>query len=354
MGVVMAINAQRALKVIVGDDVDDLFARAGAVKVNSSRVMIGAGPHAGTKVLDVAEERPGKTMHHADLLRELLAPIPPENMHASKKLVRIEEATSRPLTLHFSDNTSTPADALIGADSIFGFVRSHVLPPAHPAPMPVPVGWVGTINMVPTAKAREKLGAQWFEEDRQYGWCIGTTIAPWTREGGERRKAVDRAYLEGVYEGWEEWVKAGMIELLLDQADPAAYATYEHLDAPTYVNGHVCIAGDAAHAMAPWQGSGAAMALEDAVILGGLFAKIISPDEIPRLLHVYNEARRPRTQRIAKSSRQTGRILSGIDEDVGLDPGRMREALKDWWSFIYDFDLDAHIASAVKALENRA
>jgi salicylate hydroxylase len=140
--------------------------------------------------------------------------------------------------------------------------------------------------------------------------------------------------------------------LLLDQEKPTAFAQWEHFDAPTYVKGRVCIAGDAAHAMTPWQGSGAAMALEDAVILGSLFAQIDSPDQVGRILNVYDKVRRPRTQRVALSSRITGRILSGIDKEVGLDIIKLHDALKDRWIYIHEFNLDKHIETAIQELEN--
>jgi len=94
------------------------------------------------------------------------------------------------------------------------------------------------------------------------------------------------------------------------------WAQYEHVNAPAYVNGRVCIAGDAAHAMTPWQGSGAATAIEDAVVLGALFAQIRTSDV------------------------------------VGLDPVKMHDALVDRWGFIHDFDLDGHIKSAEAFLKN--
>lgn len=109
--------------------------------------------------------------------------------------------------------------------------------------------------------------------------------------------------------------------------------------------------GDAAHAMTPWQGSGAATALEDAVILGELFASIDSADKVEKVLKTYDIVRRPRSQRIAESSRLTGRILSGLGEGIGLDPKKMHEALKDRWSFIHDFDLEEHVKSAVALLQ---
>jgi salicylate hydroxylase len=132
------------------------------------------------------------------------------------------------------------------------------------------------------------------------------------------------------------------------------FAQYEHKNAPTYVKVRVCIAGDAAHAMTPWKGSGAATALEDAVILGPLFEQIRLPDEVEQVLKTYDTVRRPRSQRIAESSRQTGRILSGIADDIGLDPVKMHDALTNRRSFIHDFDLDGNIESTKASLKDKS
>jgi salicylate hydroxylase len=51
---------------------------------------------------------------------------------------------------------------------------------------------------------------------------------------------------------------------MLENPELKAYAHNHHaVDAPTYAKGAVCIMGDAAHCMTPWQGSGAGTAIED-------------------------------------------------------------------------------------------
>lgn len=132
------------------------------------------------------------------------------------------------------------------------------------------------------------------------------------------------------------------------------FAQHEHINAPTYVKGRVCIAGDAAHAMTPGQGSGAATALDDAAILGALFEQIGSPDEVEQILKTYDAICRPRSQRITESSRQTGRTLSGIANDIGLDPVKIRDTLTDPWGFIHDSNLDEHIRSAKASVLGRS
>ena len=108
--------------------------------------------------------------------------------------------------------------------------------------------------------------------------------------------------------------------------------------------------GDAAHAMTPWQGSGAAQAIEDAMVLRTLLAAIKTPEHIDGALLAYDEVRRPRTQRIVESSRATGMIMSGRGNGIGVDAAKMREALAERWAFIYDFDMNRHKEDALAAL----
>jgi 2-polyprenyl-6-methoxyphenol hydroxylase-like FAD-dependent oxidoreductase len=63
----------------------------------------------------------------------------------------------------------------------------------------------------------------------------------------------------------------------------------------------VVLTGDAAHAMTPNLGQGACQALEDAVVLGNVMA---SGDG----LAAYDRQRRPRTQMIARRSREIGTV----------------------------------------------
>ena len=106
--------------------------------------------------------------------------------------------------------------------------------------------------------------------------------------------------------------------------------------------------------MTPWQGSGAAQAIEDAMILRALFATIKTPEQLDSALQAYDEVRRPRTQRIVESSRITGQIMTGQGDGIGVDAEKMGEALSARWGFIYDFDLGKHKADALAALNRIA
>ncbi|KAI9881208.1 MAG: hypothetical protein M1830_007186 [Pleopsidium flavum] len=366
----LAVNAQRALSEIL-PAARDMLAHAGAVPMNSTRVVVGSGPAAGALVFDLAGTDPGLVVHRAALLRELLAPLPPAVMHASKKLVAInadDTTAGGSVILRFQDGSTERADALIGADGIFGVVRRYVLGADDPAAEPVFGGWWDCRNLVPFEKAKEKLGEEYFKENRQYGWvgdgafimhdvldngktiqCVGCCSEDWASD--ERKKALNREKLEASFATWIDGpIATGMIDLLLDQKEPRGFSQWEHKNAPTYANGRVCIMGDAAHAMTPWQGSGAAQAIEDAMILGTLLAAIKTPEQLDGALRAYDTVRRPRTQRIVESSRITGQIMTGRGAEIGVDPDKMREALATRWAFIHGFDMQKHKEKALTAL----
>ncbi len=108
---------------------------------------------------------------------------------------------------------------------------------------------------------------------------------------------------------------------MLDQPYPQGYSQFEHKTTPTYAHKRVCLVGDAAHASSPWQGAGAGQALEDAMILGELFANIQSPEDINAAFSAYDMMRRPRCQQVIDSSRGTGAICCGQHE-AGLRPSQ--------------------------------
>jgi len=193
----------------------------------------GSGAEAGTTVFDLADTDQGRVVHRAALLRELLAPLPPGIMSTSKKLVDIvpiDAVEGGGIELRFQDGSVERADALIGADGIFGFVRKYVLGANDAATEPVYAGWWDCRNLVPMEKAREKLGEQYFVENRQYGWvgdggfimhdvldngktvqCVGAC-----REDGtlnERKMELDRDKLEKSFATWLDGpIAKGMID----------------------------------------------------------------------------------------------------------------------------------------------
>ncbi|KAI0450742.1 hypothetical protein F5B21DRAFT_507928 [Xylaria acuta] len=93
------------------------------------------------------------TVHRAEYLRELLADVPQERMHASKKLSSVDRNSDGTLTLHFSDGTIHHCDILIGADGIRNTVRKLILGEHDPAASPRNTGVWMVMTLEPYAEA---------------------------------------------------------------------------------------------------------------------------------------------------------------------------------------------------------
>ncbi|KAI0837899.1 FAD/NAD(P)-binding domain-containing protein [Hypoxylon sp. FL0890] len=362
-------NARLALQHIL-PAARETLAKAGAVPINSTRIMLGSGPDAGSMVGDFdAEQTPDDKeliVHRASLLRELLAPLPKEHLHPNKKLTGITETTDG-VELAFQDGTTSRFDAIIGADGIFGSVRKYVLQDAAEKHAASPGGWWDSRIVVPIAKAKALLGEQYFDVPRQYLWAgdgifvlhdvlengsmvQGVISGVETDPPANRKRPLTHELLAEAFQAWPEGsIAKGIIDLLLDQPEPQGYSQYEHKSTPTYANGRVCIMGDAAHATTPWQGAGAGQAFEDAVIIGTLLANISTADEIDAAFKAYDAVRRPRCQRVIDSSRGTGEIFTGQNKEVAMTVDGLRNALSERWDFLY-IDLDAHKEEALSKM----
>jgi len=141
-----------------------------------------------------------------------------------------------------------------------------------------------------------------------------------------------------------------LAQLLLDQPNPEGYSAWEHKTTSTYAHDYMCIVGDAAHAMTPWQGAGGGQAIEDAMVMGALLSEVSSVQDIKAAFQAFDAVRRPRCQRIIDSSRETGQIMCGQLPEVALEAENIRQALRNRWKVIHDLDLGSHREQAVKEM----
>jgi len=354
----------------IGRESINALEAANAVKIKSTRRHIGSGDKAGKILGDLIGDEDSMIVHRAAFLRELLKSIPPSAMHVLKKLVRVEDSGGGVL-LYFSDNTQEYADLLVGADGIHGYVRGYILGPEHPATKPKFSGWWDCRALVPFEKAVEALGDEFFKEHRQHSWlgdggymmhdvlnggetvqCVAAVLTGENWDPNEWKKPLDRKMLEDSFATWKDGpIAPGMIELLLQNPEPLAYAEWDHRDAPTFFKGRVCMIGDSAHAMTPWQGSGASQAIEDVMILAKLLGNTSSPSQLTAALGAYDHVRRPRSQAVVESSRTSGLILCGRAPGIGLDPEKLQSALHSRWNFIYNLDMQDHQDEALRHMK---
>lgn len=169
----------------------------------------------------------------------------------------------------------------------------------------------------------------------------------------------------------EETVKAftgftatvrSIIGLLPETLDKwAVFDTYDH-PLPSFHQGRVILAGDSAHAAAPYHGAGAGFAIEDGAVLASLLRDAqerIEHDDanigaaVLAVAESYDAIRRERAQWLVESSRFIGRMYQFQDEHIGSDVTMCAEEI-EWRSReIWDYDVDDMLCRASSNFDKR-
>lgn len=129
--------------------------------------------------------------------------------------------------------------------------------------------------------------------DRLYYYLVHS--APQRAPALAFRQGFERVY--GHIKGGLERVLSGLVEA------PPLHHDLEELDEPVWGKGRVLLLGDAAHAMTPNQGQGAAMAIEDAFAAADALAQ--GPDGA---LSRYANSRQRRVRAVQLDSRRIGQV----------------------------------------------
>ena len=203
----------------------------------------------------------------------------------------------------FNDGHYGAYDLLIGSDGIYSSIRSLLFPEA-PKPQfsgqgvwrynferPADVDW-GAIYY----GAQTKVGLVPMSPTLMYMFLVSAEVGN-PRMPAERLAELMQARLDGF---------SGLIARLRSQiTDPAAvvYKPMEHLMLPTpWMKGRAIVIGDAAHATTPHLAQGAAMAIEDAVLLAELMARDTAT--VSALLDEFMRRRFERAKYVVDCSRQ--------------------------------------------------
>lgn len=152
-----------------------------------------------------------------------------------------------------------------------------------------------------------------------------------------------------------------IISMLPDTLEQwAVFDTYDH-PAPTYTNGRVVLAGDAAHAAAPHHGAGAGFGIEDAAALCTLLAEVseamgeVKDDKkglIKAALHAYDDVRRERCVWMVESSRFIGEAYQ-FQTDAGDDAEKLHREVSVRSHLIWDYDIASMLHQACTGFERR-
>lgn len=263
----------------------------------------------------------GIHIHRADLhamLAARFAELAPNRLHLGKRLIEFTEKSGT-VRARFADGSVAAADMLIGSDGIRSIARAQLWGDEAPRF----TGQVAYRFMLPGDIAAPFLreggrAAVFLGPGRVFNRyslrrgalvnCVGITQSEnWRGEGWST--PAETSEMLALYGGWHPDVTGLMA--LAPQEHLIKWALFDRPQLPRWRQGRTTLLGDAAHPMLPFLGLGAAMAIEDAMVLARVLAA--SPDV--EGLDLYESIRRPRVTRIAELSRIQGEISQARDPD---------------------------------------
>ncbi|MBO0906091.1 FAD-dependent monooxygenase [Jiella sonneratiae] len=283
---------------------------------------------------------PYYSFHRADLIDALAKTLDPARIHLGHRLSGLVEADDH-VTLNFQNGASVDADYVIGADGVKSAVREALYGEDRPAYTGQMV-WRALLKTedVPEEAIEPRGHTQWVGPGRhliaykiRQGKLVNVVSQvdtdEWVEEGWSIKG--DPADMRASFPGAEP----RLAKLLDCVGECTKWGLFTRPINDNWGRGRIQMIGDAAHAMLPSAGQGAAMAFEDAYILGRWLGAVEDPVE------AFAEFRRIRIPRVHGVQRLS---LANKDFKHMKDSARQKEAIKagtgsvhgkiDWvWGF---------------------
>jgi salicylate hydroxylase len=241
---------------------------------------------------------PNLSVHRADLLEVLRKALKTTQFRFNARCVGVE-SNEHSAAVHLADGSTIEADIVVGADGIHSVVRTALFG----ADAPHFTGCVCWRGMVPAeavpGEIDMKNGAIWLGP---HGHVVHYPVRrgellnivahidsdAWTEESWTRQ--CDVSEVIATYANWNP-----LLNLLYPRSERwYKWALYDRDPLERWVKGRATLLGDSAHAMLPYLGTGAGMAIEDAVVLGAAFAR--EKENLGAALAAYEQLRVPRTR----------------------------------------------------------
>ncbi|KAL0568167.1 hypothetical protein V5O48_013826 [Marasmius crinis-equi] len=296
----------------------------------STGEMVGAH---NLKKVEKEHNSPWFVIHRADLFDMLYKIAEPfMDLRINSK---IEDVDPLAPSITLESGETFHADLIIGADGIKSAVRRSVL--ENELPLGINTGDMAYRVLVPTDSFKDDPELQelidnprvncWMGPGRHIiGYSIRerniynlVMIGP---DDGSMESWTARGTVEEVREFFKGWEPR--IQKLISHFDPSQVLKSKlvicsPLKRWVHPAGRTLLLGDACHPMLPYKAQGAAMALEDAAVLGNLFSRITDRSQIPFLARAYEELR---------YTRATGTQSGALDNRhlLHMDDGPAQEA----------------------------
>lgn len=263
-------------------------------------------------------------LHRADLFAVLKAAVDandPDAIRLDSTVMGCEQGP-HDVRLLLAGGARVTGQALLGCDGIRSTVRAQVFGPDAPRK----TGRVAYRFLVPMEDAAPFMGdwsagiyvgsrvalARYVIRKGSVVNCVAFAHVP-EIEGEDWNAQATRAELTALFAGWDPDVVGLAARAPLERT--ARWALYDRDPLDIWVDGRIGLLGDAAHAVLPFLGFGAALGIEDAIVLARAFAQVPHPAEA---LRIYQNARRDRANAILLESRRQGEMF-----DAG--PGQARD-----------------------------
>ncbi|OAG34856.1 hypothetical protein AYO21_10961 [Fonsecaea monophora] len=185
------------------------------------------------------------------------------------------------------------ADVVVGADGLWSAIRDIVV--GQPSP-PEPTGdlaYRGTFSRAQLEAFQDPRVDELINSRCTYNW-VGpdrhsvfypvkngdafnlVLIRPDNLPSGSRTEAGDVDEMRMTYEGWDPV----LAKIISCHDTVLKWKLCHHEELPTWVKGNVVVIGDASHPSLPYQAQGAAMAVEDGLVLGLLLGRLQASDRV--------------------------------------------------------------------------
>jgi FAD-dependent urate hydroxylase len=266
---------------------------------------------------------PCLALHRADLHEVLASHGEPVQTRMGRPVQRLTQQADT-VTVEFGDRTADRYDLVIGADGIHSTVRRLAVDAGAVRPLGQ-VAWrfvtkcPAEVTTWTVLLGREvSFLAVPIGGGEVYCYCDAST------EHNARIQGNDvRGRLVELLTGF-----AGPVSTILDELDPDSdvhVAPIEEVTLDAWSRGSVLLVGDAAHATSPNMAEGAAMALEDSLVLADC---LNSDRDIAQTLASFQARRRPRTQWVRAQTRRRDRTRN-------LPPALRNVVLRAWGRKIF-------------------
>ena len=213
---------------------------------------------------------PYVTVSRGDLHDILLNSVPRSRIQTGKRLISLEERRDC-IRMEFADGTTAETEIVIGADGVNSKVRETILG-QHAPRFTGRVAFRGSVKAEALDSRFDDIIKWWGPESHVMMYYVSqkkdeiyfiAVVSESTWPHASSFVEADVQQLRDLYKGFHPDLRA------LFDATPSVtkWAMFERDQLPLWRKGRAVLLGDSCHPMKPHMGQGAAMAMEDAMVL---------------------------------------------------------------------------------------